>query len=161
MYRLTTKNSIGTIKLEWNDGSNAEYQIGQGKLSLTPYQDFYLLNFWIVSEYEIVPPDEKIHLVSGPILEILTKVRHVDELRSLELTVPNRNVAKDEWDIIYRTGFYNQTHQDLDDSKLMIRKEINDVYEIRFSGSPSIDGMDYEVSGQCSIELSHTLERYW
>jgi hypothetical protein len=161
MYQLTTKKSIGTISLEWDKGVHEKYQIGQGRLSLTPYQDFYLLNFWTVSEYEIVPPDGKVHLVSGPIIEILTRVTHPDDLIFAELIVPNRKVVKDEWDVTYRTGFYHQTHQDLNDSKLLVKKKINNVYEIHFSGKPSVDGKDFEVSGQCSIELSHTLERYW
>lgn len=163
MYQLTTKNSIGTISLKWVKGGGIEsYQLGRGRFSLTPYQNFYLVNFWIVSEYEIVPPDGKIYLVTGPILEILTRSDHsLADQTYLKLTTPSRNEVQDDWDVIFRTGFYNQTHQDLNDSVLIVKQITNKFYDIHFSGRPSIDGKDYEVTGQCSVELSETLERYW
>lgn len=162
MYQLTTKNSIGEINLKWVNGTIERYQVEKGRFSLTTYQNFYLVNFWIVSEYEIKSPDNTMHLVTGPVLEILTTTDHLpSNVTYLKLTTPSRKEVQDDWDVIHRTGFYNQTHQDLNDSVLLIKQTTDKFYDIQFTGKPSIDGNDYEVTGQCSIELSDTLERYW
>jgi hypothetical protein len=162
MYQLTTKKSIGTMNLNWVNGTIECYQIGKGRFSLTPYRNFHLFNFWVVSEYEIKLPDNKIQLVTGPTLEILTAREDIPTtLTGLRLTTPSRKESKDNWDVIYRTGFYNQTHQDLNNSIIMVKQAANKLYDIHFSAKPSIDGDNYEVTGQCSIELSDSLERYW
>ena len=162
MYQLTTKNSIGTINLEWVTGMIETYQLGKGRFSIIPYQNFYLVNFWIVAEYEIILPDSKLHLITGPILEILTRTEHApSDLTYLELSTPNRDEVYDEWDVVFRTGFYNQTHQDLNDSILKIKQLTDKFYDIHFSGWPSIDGKDYEITGKCTLEISTTLERFW
>jgi hypothetical protein len=162
MNELTTKKSIGVITLTWANGTIEHYPIGEGRFSLTRYQNLHLFNFWVVSQYEITPPDNVVHLVTGPVLEILTAKKNIPyELTGLMLTTPGRKEAQDDWDVIYRTGFYNQTHQDLNDSVLVITQKANKYYDILFSGKPSVDGKDYQVTGHCSIELSDSLERYW
>jgi hypothetical protein len=162
MYPLTTKKSIGTINLKWVNGMIESYQVGKGRFSWTPYQNFYLVNFWAVSEYEVKLPDNTIHLVTGPVLEILTVTEHIPtNLTYMKLTTPNRKEVQDDWDVIYRTGFYNQTHQDLNDSVLVIEQTTGKFHDVHFSGRPSIDGNEYEVTGQCSIELLDIMERYW
>lgn len=162
MYQLTTKKSIGTINLKWVKDETESYQIGKGRLSMTPYQNFHLINFWVVSEYEMASPDGKMHLATGPILEILTRTdRAPFDFTDLKLKTPRRDEVQDDWDVIFRTGFYNQTHQDLNDSVLEIKRTTDKFYHIQFSGKPSIDEKAYEVTGQCSLEISDTLKRYW
>lgn len=162
MNQLTTKKSIGSLTLTWTNGRIEHYPIGEARFSLTPYRNLYLFNFWVVSQYEITPPDNTIHLVTGPVLEILTAKEIIpNDLTGLMLTTPNRKEAQDDWDTIYRTGFYHQTHQDLNDSVLMVTQKANKYYDIHFSGKPSVDGSDYQVTGHCSVELSDSLERYW
>src|SRR5688572_26079928 len=101
MYPLSTKRSIGTITLTWANGQIETYLLGQGRLSLTPYENLLLLNFWVVSEYEIIAPDNSVHLATGPMLEILSRVDLTAAgLTFIALTTPNRNEASDDWDIL-------------------------------------------------------------
>lgn len=133
---------------------NVTFDIYEGRLSFTPKEDFYLLNFWIKSE-----DCESINNIFPPTIEILTKTK-VDLLKndSLSLEIPNFREAGDEWQENYATGYYDGIHQSFTNVKLDISKIDENLYSIEFSGVPE---MYSSLKGNCKLELQHELIMIW
>jgi hypothetical protein len=130
------------------------FKIYEGRLSFTPKEDFYLLNFWMVSE----DSDSK-NNVFPPTIEILMKTK-VDLLKTntLKLEIPGMKEAGDEWQVNYATGYYDGIHQNFIDAKIEISKIEEDLYSVEFSGKPE---MYKSVKGNCRLELKNELSMIW
>ena len=133
---------------------NETFNIIEGRLSFTPKEEFYLINFWIKSE-----DCESKNNVFPPTIEILTKTK-VDLLKtnSLKLEIPSIKEAGDEWQVNYATGYYDGMHQNFIDAKIEISKIEENLYSVEFSGIPE---MYSSVKGNCRLELKNELIMIW
>ncbi|KXX66803.1 hypothetical protein [Flammeovirga sp. SJP92] len=154
-------HSIGQISLIYTDKVE-DYQIGKGRFSLTKLDENYQINFWIRAEYDIAMPDGQKEIVWGPTMEILTVHNSEIEIGKVSLLqILNREKAGEEWDIKYRTGFYHQSHQTINNCIFKVQKLENEHIEIEFTGEPSDDSEEFFFKGNCILPLSDSLERYW
>lgn len=166
-YPLEKKKSLGNIRLLNTDGSDFEiYPIGDARLSMTPLEDLFQINFWARAEYEVEMPadaDEPTTLVWGPTIEILTVIPHsLEESKSIQTILPPKEEMYKDWDTKYSSGYYNGWHNFLKDSQLQVEHIIQqNIYKVSFEGVPSEDDRQSKVVGECTVELSNELKRYW
>ena len=133
---------------------NETFDIYEGRLSFTPKEDFYLINFWIKAE-----DCESKNNVFPPIIEIRIKTNvNLPETNSLKLEMPNEEDTGDEWHINYYTGYYDGMHQNFEDVKIELSKIKENLFSIEFVGTPE---MYKSAKGNCKLELKSELKKYW
>lgn len=162
MNYLKSKSSLGNIFLTNENEFVEVFSIGEGRLSCTPKEDFYLINFWIRAEYEVEIEKEQFVLVWGPTLEILSKSYvHLREAKIIKIEMEYKEDTETIWSEYEEAHFYYQIHQSLENSKLKITRENENFYSIEFSGIPFEDRQNYVVKGNCKLELTSELKKYW
>lgn len=153
-------DSIGTIN--WLDKDNEmikKYLIRKGRLSISPKEDFFLLNFWMLSGYYEEQDNGCKAVVGGPFLEILTKIGELTN--SMNLNIPSREEAKNEWNINYASHYYFAFHTEMNEANVKIDKIGENIYSVKFSGKPAEDDRQFRIAGECELILSQRLETYW
>lgn len=147
------------LLLSENDTILEEYSIGAGRLSITPKEHFFLINFWVRAEYQVELPDGENTIVWGPTLEILTKTP--ENADRFIIKVPPWEEIEKEWDINYNTRYYNGWHNQLEVAELEIEKEEGNIFYVKFYVIPKEDERQAKIRGECEIQLSEELIMYW
>ena len=159
-HPLKSKPSLGKIQLlDENDTILEEFEIGLGHFSIIPKEDYFLINFWVRAEFDVGRPDEGNRISWGPTLEILTKTPKIFD--ELEIKLPPKKEMQKDWDTHYSTGYYNGWHNYFDEAEIKIEKKVANMYKISFGGIPDEDGQQAKVIGECEIQLSKDMKRYW
>ena len=146
---LNNISSVGQVTID-----NESFKIREGRLSFTPKEDFYLVNFWIKPE-DSDPKDN----VFPPTIELLIKTEiNLLNIDTLKLKMPSEEDAGDEWFSNYNTGYYDGIHQGFEDGQIEISMIKNDLYYVEFSGVPD----RYKLAtGFCILELKNELIKKW
>lgn len=151
MNDLKRKPSFGKVIIS-NTSSNT-FNIGEARLSFTPKEDFYLINFWIKAE------DSNPNSPFAPTIEILTKTKvNLLKANAVKLEIPSEEEAGVEWQNNYDTGYYDGMHQNFVDVKIEISKISENLYSVEFSGIPE---MYSSAKGNCKLELKDELMMIW
>ena len=149
MNNLKSNPTFGKVTV-----NNEVFNVKESRLSFTPKENFYLINFWIKSE-----DCEPVNSVFPPTIEILTKTKvNLLETNLLKLEIPSEEEAGVEWQSNYDTGYYDGMHQNFIDVKIEISKIGKNLYSVEFSGVPD---MYSSAKGSCKLELKDELMMIW
>ncbi|MFK7773231.1 MAG: hypothetical protein AB8F94_13870 [Saprospiraceae bacterium] len=151
---------IGKLQQVNKDNSVIEeFELGVGRFSMTPKEDFYLVNFWVRGRSEILTHEKKVGYEWGPTLEILTKTyKDLRQHTHIQLEVPEEDDVYEEWEENYDSHFYKFMHLSFKNAKLEITKINENLYSIKFSGNPNEEP---DIIGECKLELTDELITYW
>ena len=149
MNDLQDNSANGNVTID-----NEVFDIVEGRLSFTPKEDFYLINFWIKSE-----DCESRNGVFPPTIEILIKTKeNLLEINKLNIEMPSDADTAEEWQENYDTGYYDGIHQNFKYAKMEISKMHDNIYLVEFSGIPE---MYKGAKGSCRVELKDELIMIW